>query len=518
MECSTKIFEEGALGLKAQMATVTGCLVVAFKGEHLQNPKKLGGDLHTLNLATHGAIARAVLAGDLESKPGSSLLLTATDAWASSGLKAERLLLLSMGESPKASKNSEKSHAADFAKWLQAGLKVLVATPAKDALWVFEELLAKDALSQVRLLTQFAREQLYKFGVRHPQFKTKPAEKGPKLAKLAIASLAKNSKALQKAVAEGLAIANGMDLTKDLGNLPPNICTPSYLAQTAKKLAKDFGLKVDVLGRKEIEALKMGAFLAVTQGSIAPPQFIVLRHQGGAVKEAPVVLVGKGITFDTGGISLKPGEGMDEMKYDMCGAASVLGTMRAIGELKLKRNVIAVIPTCENMPSGHATRPGDIVTSMSGQTIEILNTDAEGRLILCDALTYVERFKPAAVIDIATLTGACVIALGAVHSGLFSDDDALAEGLLGAGRQSQDTVWRMPLDTAYQDQLKSNFADMANIGGRPAGSVTAACFLSRYTEKYTWAHLDIAGTAWKSGAAKGATGRPVPLLVNYLLT
>jgi len=228
-------------------------------------------------------------------------------------------------------------------------------------------------------------------------------------------------------------------------------------------------------------------------------------------------LVGKGITFDTGGISLKPGEGMDEMKYDMCGAASVLGTMRAIGELKLKRNVIAVIPTCENMPSGHATRPGDIVTSMSGQTIEILNTDAEGRLILCDALTYVERFKPAAVIDIATLTGACVIALGAVHSGLFSGDDALAEDLLSAGRQSQDTVWRMPLDQAYHDQLKSNFADMANIGGRPAGSVTAACFLSKYTEKYTWAHLDIAGTAWKSGAAKGATGRPVPLLVNYLL-
>ena len=261
----------------------------------------------------------------------------------------------------------------------------------------------------------------------------------------------------------------------------------------------------------------MGAFLAVAQGALTPPQFIVIRHQGAALKDAPTVLVGKGITFDTGGISLKPGEGMDEMKYDMCGAASVLGTMRAIGELKLKRNVIGVIPTCENMPSAHATRPGDIVTSMSGQTIEILNTDAEGRLILCDALTYVERFKPAAVIDIATLTGACVIALGAVHSGMFSDDDALAEGLLSAGRTSQDTVWRMPLDGAYQEQLKSNFADMANIGGRPAGSITAACFLARYTEKYTWAHLDIAGTAWKSGAAKGATGRPVPLLVNYLL-
>jgi len=517
MECSTKIFGEGALGLKAQMATATGCLVVAFKGENIQNPKKLGGVLNALNLATHGAIAKAVAMGDLEAKSGSSLLLSATDAWAFAGLKAERLLLIGMGEESKIAKKAEKSASADFAKWLQAGLKSLVATQAKDALWVFEELSAKEALSQVRLLTQFAREQLYKFGARHPQFKTKPAEKMPRLAKLVIASHAKNNKALQKAVSEGLAISNGMDLTKDLGNLPPNICTPTYLAQTAKKLAKDFGFKAEVLGRKEIEALKMGAFLAVTQGAVTPPQFIVLRHNGGLAKDAPVVLVGKGITFDTGGISLKPGEGMDEMKYDMCGAASVLGTMRAIGELKLKRNVIAVIPTCENMPPGHATRPGDIVTSMSGQTIEILNTDAEGRLILCDALTYVERFKPAAVIDIATLTGACVIALGAVHSGLFSGDDALAEDLLSAGRQSQDTVWRMPLDQAYHDQLKSNFADMANIGGRPAGSVTAACFLSKYTEKYTWAHLDIAGTAWKSGAAKGATGRPVPLLVNYLL-
>jgi leucyl aminopeptidase len=417
--------------------------------------------------------------------------LNSTDAWSKLGLKAERLLLVCTGDEAKPSKSNKTGQ--EFSKWLSGGLKALVATPAKDALWVFEEFSAKDGLSQARLLVQLAKEQLYKFGARYPSFKTKPVEKSPKLKKISLASTAKNNKDLQKALAEGLAISNGMDLTKD------------------------FGFKVEVLGRKEIEALKMGAFLAVTQGAVTPPQFIVIRHQGGAAKDAPVVLVGKGITFDTGGISLKPGEGMDEMKYDMCGAASVLGTMRAIGELKLKKNVIGVIPTCENMPSAHATRPGDIVTSMSGQTIEILNTDAEGRLILCDALTYVERFKPAAVIDIATLTGACVIALGGVHSGLFSDDDELAEGLLTAGKYSQDTVWRMPLDTAYQEQLKSNFADMANIGGRPAGSVTAACFLARYTEKYTWAHLDIAGTAWKSGAAKGATGRPVPLLVNYLL-
>jgi leucyl aminopeptidase len=312
-----------------------------------------------------------------------------------------------------------------------------------------------------------------------------------------------------------------MDLSKTVGNLPPNICTPTYLADTAKKIAREFGQSVEVLDRKQLEALKMGSFLSVTNGSPQPPKFIVLKHMGGKAKEAPVVLVGKGITFDTGGISLKPGSGMDEMKYDMCGAASVLGTMRAIGEMALPLNVIGVIPTCENMPSGTATRPGDIVTSMSGQTIEILNTDAEGRLILCDALTYVERFKPACVIDIATLTGACVTALGHHNTGLFTrhDDahDELANALIAAGKYANDTAWRMPIEDAYQEQLKSNFADMANIGGPPGGSITAACFLERFTKKYTWAHLDIAGTAWKSGGAKGATGRPVPLLTTFLL-
>ena len=269
------------------------------------------------------------------------------------------------------------------------------------------------------------------------------------------------------------------------------------------------------------QALKMGSFLSVTNGSVQPPKFIVLKHMGGRAKDAPVVLVGKGITFDTGGISLKPGGGMDEMKYDMCGAASVLGTMQAVGEMELPLNVIGVIPACENMPSGTATRPGDIVTSMSGQTIEILNTDAEGRLILCDALTYVERFKPACVIDIATLTGACITALGHHNTGLFTRHDeahdALADELLAAGKYSNDTAWRMPIEEAYNEQLKSNFADMANIGGSPGGSITAACFLERYTRKYTWAHLDIAGTAWKSGGAKGSTGRPVPMLTTFLI-
>jgi leucyl aminopeptidase len=266
-----------------------------------------------------------------------------------------------------------------------------------------------------------------------------------------------------------------------------------------------------------MEALKMGALLAVAQGSEQAPKFIVLRYQGGGAKRPPLVLVGKGITFDTGGISIKPAAEMDEMKFDMCGAASVLGTMRAIATIRPPIDLIGLIPTCENMPSGRATRPGDVVTSMSGQTVEILNTDAEGRLILCDALTYAERFRPAAVVDIATLTGACVIALGNHHSGLFARDDALADELLACGRDAADTCWRMPLDDEYQDALKSNFADMGNVGGRAGGAVTAACFLARFAKAYPWAHLDIAGTAWRSGASKGASGRPVPLLVRFVL-
>lgn len=316
----------------------------------------------------------------------------------------------------------------------------------------------------------------------------------------------------------GLAIGTGMQLTKDLGNLPGNICTPNYLAETAKALAKQYKLGVEVLDHKKMEALGMFSLLSVGKASSEPPKLIVLKYNGAKdAKDQPVVLVGKGITFDTGGISLKPGAGMDEMKYDMCGAASVLGTMKAVAEMKLPINLIVVVPTAENMPAGNASKPGDVVVSMSGQTIEILNTDAEGRLILCDALTYVERFKPAAVVDVATLTGACIVALGHVNTGLFSPDDDLANELFAAGQQSLDTAWRMPLGEEYHDQLKSNFADMANIGGPPAGSVTAACFLEKYTKAYRWAHLDIAGTAWFSGKAKGASGRPVPMLSEFVM-
>ena len=326
-----------------------------------------------------------------------------------------------------------------------------------------------------------------------------------------------DNNAIKLGIKEGHAIAEGMNLTKDLGNLPPNICTPTYLANQAKKIAKDFKMKSTILSQKQIEKLKMGSFLSVAKGSRLEPKFIIIEHQKGKKSSKPVVLVGKGITFDSGGISLKPGAAMDEMKYDMCGAATVLGVMKTIGLLNLPLNVVGLIPACENMPDGLAVKPGDIVTSMSGQTIEILNTDAEGRLVLCDALTYAERYKPETVIDIATLTGACVIALGHHASAVFSKSDELANDLLAAGKKSIDKAWRMPLWDEYQPLLNSNFADIANIGGRAAGSITAACFLSRFTKKYSWAHIDIAGTAWNSGANKGATGRPVSLLSQFLM-
>lgn len=520
---STKVFPEGQSGIAARMAISTNCLIIACSEEAANPKERLPAELAKLDRAVGGAITLAIRRGDFDGKLGSTLLLNGQESWLKAGLRAERLLIVGSGKIQADTKDSGATNQA-FAKAARAALRVLIATPATSALWLLGDFvkavdvkrLEAGGFEQVRLAIQLAEESVYQFVARHTQFKSKPSEK-TKLNSITFASTEKTDRAMREAVRVGVAVAAGINLTKDLGNLPPNICNPSYLAKTAQGLAKKVGLNVEVLERKDMERLKMGSFLSVTNGSETPPKFIIMKHMGGGVKEAPIVLVGKGITFDTGGISLKPGEGMDEMKFDMCGAASVIGTMQAVAQMNLRRNVIGVIPTCENMPSGKATRPGDVVVSMSGQTIEILNTDAEGRLILCDALTYVERFKPAAVIDIATLTGACVIALGAVHSGMYSKDQALADKLLAAGKSALDTVWQMPLDDAYQEQLKSNFADMANIGGRPAGSVTAACFLSRFTEKYTWAHLDIAGTAWKSGAAKGASGRPVPLLTEYLL-
>ena len=322
---------------------------------------------------------------------------------------------------------------------------------------------------------------------------------------------------VKSAIKHGEAIMVGGNLTKDLGNLPPNICTPTYLASIATKLGKEYKFKVSIFDQKKIEKLKMGSFLAVAKGSREEPRFITMEHNKGPKSQKPIVLVGKGITFDAGGISIKPSADMDEMKYDMGGAASVMGVMKTVGALNLPLNIVAIIPSCENLPDGLAVKPGDIVTSMSGQTIEILNTDAEGRLILCDALTYAERYKPETVIDVATLTGACVIGLGHHATGLFSNHDPLATELEEAGIRALDKAWKMPLWEEYQPQLNSNFADMANIGGRAGGSITAACFLSRFAKNFNWAHLDIAGTAWKSGKEKGSTGRPVPLLSQFLI-
>nr|WP_280767851.1 leucyl aminopeptidase [Polynucleobacter sphagniphilus] len=526
IQFSNKIFpladlqhsKEQKASLLMLLSQSSDCLVLAYSKsdvDALANPKSKTGLLVELDRLLGGSVASAQALGDLDGKQANACMIRAEKTWATHGVKAKRVLLIGLGE-------FVKSRGLDiYAKIARAGLKALSGGSIKNALWYIPSFaldVSQDNVEQeVRLTIQYAGDQAYRFGVRQPALKFKAKDAADSFAQLTFAGNEACAKAIKSAIAEGSALVEGMNLAKDLGNLPPNICTPTYLGKTAQGLSKKTDLKVEVLGLKQIEALGMGSFLAVAKGSDTPPQFIVMRHQGGKAGEAPIVLVGKGITFDTGGISLKPGEAMDEMKYDMCGAASVIGTMYAVALMKLKKNVIGVVPTCENMPSGGASRPGDIVKSMSGQTIEILNTDAEGRLILCDALTYVERFKPKAVIDVATLTGACVIALGHVHSGLFSDDQELVDALSKAGQTSLDTVWRLPLDAAYHEQLKSNFADVANIGGRPAGSITAACFLSRFTEKYKWAHLDIAGTAWKSGAAKGATGRPVPLLLNYLL-
>ncbi len=474
-----------------------------------------------LDKVSNGAVARAIKAGDIDGKLGNNLLLRDL-----TGIPSPRALLVGLG---KRDDLNEKIYidairgavkSVSSSKGIKRIASFLTDVPVKAS--------SGERSGSWRVTTHVTaiRECGYRFdrfktkkddseGASKPKSTAKPSSDGITHVEMLLPGDMRPTEA-PKVIEDAQALANGLELTKDLANLPPNICTPTFLANQAKTLARECRLKIEVLDRAAMEKLGMNALLAVAQGSAQPPQFIVLQHQGATTKEAPHVLVGKGITFDTGGISLKPAADMDEMKYDMSGAATVLGVMRAVAEMGLKRNVIGVIPTCENMPSGTATRPGDIVTSMSGQTVEILNTDAEGRLILCDALTYVEKFKPASVVDIATLTGACVIALGGVNSGLFSPDDGLADALLKAGRDAQDTAWRMPLQEEYQELLKSPFADMANVGGRAAGSVTAACFLWRFTKAYRWAHLDIAGTAWKSGAAKGATGRPVGLLVEFL--
>ena len=479
-----KTMVPGAGGL---MSLPADALLVLLTGDSM--PAGLDAPLDAL-------LTAAVKDGDLSFKAGQQLY-----AHRVPGVKAARVAVVMAGDG--SAKALRKAVTSGVALLKGGGAKQLAVTMVGPA-----------ALTEAHAeaLVSAASDAVYVYR------QTKPS--APAVSKLDTVGLVctkAQSAALGAALRRGQAVAAGVALARECANLPGNHCTPGFLADQARKLGKDFGLKVEVLGRKECEKLGMGSFLAVAQGSAEPPKFIVARWQGGDKSDAPLVLVGKGITFDTGGISIKAAGEMDEMKFDMGGAASVLGTLRAVAEMKAKVNLIGIIPTCENMPSGTAIKPGDVVTSMSGQTIEILNTDAEGRLILCDALTYAERFEPAVVIDIATLTGACVIALGHHRSGLFSSDEALAAELLAAGEQALDPAWRMPLDEEYDEALKSNFADMGNVGGRAGGAITAAMFLKRFTAKMRWAHLDIAGTAWKSGTAKGATGRPVALLTHFVL-
>ena len=477
----------------------TGCLVLAvFAGGNLARAAQAA------DKAAAGALRRVLAQGDLAGKAGSTLLLHKVP-----GIAAERVLLVCLGER----KEFDVTHFRDAVRGAATALKDL---GARDAIFPVADFAVggRGLPWAVRHAILCVRESFYRFD----QLKTQKKAAVPTLAAIALAITgAPVTLQAQAALKEAVATADGADLARTLGNLPPNLCTPSFLADEARKLAKQFKLGIEVLERKDMEKLGMGALLAVTAGSRQPPKLIVLRYAGAAKSKKPLVLVGKGITFDTGGISLKGGTEMDEMKFDMSGAGSVLGAIRALAGMRAPVNVIGVVPTCENMPDGAATRPGDIVTTMSGQTVEILNTDAEGRLILCDALTYAERFDPASVVDIATLTGACVIALGHVASGLFANDQKLADEILAAGEDAWDRAWQMPLWEDYQEQLRSNFADMANIGGRPAGSVTAACYLARFTRKMRWAHLDVAGTAWRSGREKGSSGRPVPLLVRLAL-
>ncbi|SEI72256.1 leucyl aminopeptidase [Azotobacter beijerinckii] len=477
----------------------TATLVIAV-GEG----RKLGATAKVIDQACDGALTAALKRGDLAGKAGQTLLLHNLP-----NLKAERVLLVGAG------KENELSDR-QFRKIVAAAQGVLKGLGGSDAALTLGELHVKgrDAYGKARLLAETLLDATYVFD----RFKSEKAT-APALKKIVLVCDKASQAEVTRAASHAQAITSGMALTRDLGNLPPNLCHPSRLADEAKALAKAHdALKVEVLDEKKLKELGMGAFLAVAQGSDQPPRLVVLNYQGGKKDEQPFVLVGKGITFDTGGISLKPGLGMDEMKYDMCGAASVLGTFRALLELALPINVVGLLACAENMPSGGATRPGDIVTSMSGQTVEILNTDAEGRLVLCDTLTYAERFKPQAVIDVATLTGACITALGTQASGLMGNHDTLIRQILKAGEHAADRAWQLPLFEEYQEQLDSPFADIANIGGPKAGTITAACFLSRFAKNYHWAHLDIAGTAWISGGKeKGATGRPVPLLTQFLL-
>ena len=478
----------------------TDCLVVG-----VYDRAKLMPTARQVDEATEGALGQVLADGDLAPAGGSTALVHRPR-----GVPAKRVLLVRLGA------RSELDERA-FRRAARAAAKAVAGTGSRgvaDCLGE-AEVEDRDEAWRARAIAEAYGDAAYRFDECKSEKEGTP---GPRLRRVAVHSSGAGRAAARRALAEASAITGGKRLARDLGNRPGNVCTPTHLAECAATLAGEFdSLTTEVVEEERMRELGMGALLAVARGSRQPPKLIVVEYTGGERGEAPVVLVGKGVTFDSGGISLKPAAAMDEMKFDMCGAASVLGAVRAAAELELPLNVTAVVPAVENLPGGQACKPGDIVTSLSGQTIEILNTDAEGRLILCDAISYADRYDPDTVIDVATLTGACVIALGHVATGLFTNSRALGEALLAASARAGDACWELPVWPEYEEALKSNFADVANVGGRPAGSVTAAMFLSRFARERRWAHLDIAGTAWESGKNKGATGRPLPLLVQYLI-
>jgi len=477
----------------------TDCAVV---GVH--EAGELAGAAAQLDAALGGRIARLVKRGDFKGRAGETALIDADRG------PAERVLVVGLGKKDGYGRKRYK-------KALGTAIAAVAKTGARDAVTYLgaEPVAATDTYYRARLAAEVLGHTLY----RVPAIRSKRDRTAPHLRSFGVAVTERDQKAdAERGLLHGHGIATGAALTRDLANLPANVCTPGYLAQRAREMARGYqSVRAQVLEERDLKRLKMGSFLSVTAGTDEPAKLVVLRHDGGRKNEAPVVLVGKGVTFDSGGISLKQPPGMDEMKFDMTGAASVFGAIKAAAEIGLKLNIVGLVPACENMPSGRATKPGDIVTSMSGQTIEVINTDAEGRLILCDTLTYSRRFKPSVVLDIATLTGACVIALGAHLSAVMSNDDDLAAELEAAGRRAEDRCWHMPMAEEYHDQLKSNFADFANACGRDGGAITAACFLAKFTDGLRWAHLDIAGTAYLTGSQKGSTGRPVSLLMDFLI-
>src|ERR1700722_2560383 len=484
----------------AKARTPAGCAVVG-----VYENGELGLAARQVDKQLAGMITDMLGRGDFAAQHGDSLMLHSP-----AGSAASRLLLIGLGTRAGFGRKQ-------YRKALQSSAQALAKTGAADAVvyLAMEPVPELDMQYRARIVSEVFSSQAYKI----PDLKTSPKPKARRLAAVNVATAdARAAKAATEGLRIGAAIGSGLALARDLANLPPNVCTPTYIGNRALQLAKEFpSIKTKVLDESGIKALKMGAFLAVTQGSKEPPRLIVCEYRGTRSSVAPICLVGKGITFDSGGISLKDPPAMDEMKFDMSGGAVVLGPVRAIAELKLPINVVAIVAACENMPSGTAVKPADIVTTMSGQTVEILNTDAEGRLVLCDAITYSRRFKPAAVIDVATLTGACIVALGNHVSGLMSNTPELAHELESAGLRADDRAWRLPIGEEYVDQLKSNFADIANVGGREGGACTAASFLSKFAKDLQWALLDVAGTAWLGGSQKGSTGRPVPLLVDFLI-